>query len=302
MNNQLSTLTGGQQTMLSWAKVIESYESIPEAYRSSYNSVLGDEPPFPYTVLAPAIPGLRHRATEKLLCEMNDTIYIWERIGRKVDLAAYPLNTISDLEIGNILLYSWLTISGMTKSGMAASTTVEFNASTGRHFARFIAKMRPAPVNVEERDQRAEQARFDYLATENFKFMNYGRKSLIDGEKALQILWQPKIYKPRIVFRGHTLYQTTLSLAHLTILTDKELIVIQDDERGMENRGVRYGGKWQYIALSHISSVSLKEQADNLLSLSLTLSPGARHLEIVFVASRKEEIAQLKDTLEKLKS
>jgi hypothetical protein len=89
-------------------------------------------------------------------------------------------------------------------------------------------------------------------------------------------------------------------LAHLTILTDKELIVIQDDERSRENRGVRYGGKWQYIALSRISAVSLREHADDLLILSLTLSPGERRLEIIFAASRKQELTQLQDELEKL--
>ena len=89
-NSQLSTWTGARQTMSSWAKVIESPEAVPEVYRSSFNAVLGHEPTIPYTVFAPAIAGLRHRTTEKLLCEAHDTIYVWERVGDRVALTAYP--------------------------------------------------------------------------------------------------------------------------------------------------------------------------------------------------------------------
>jgi len=58
LDSQLSTLTGARQTMLSWSKVIESYEAVPEVFRGLYKMILGDEPQFPYTVFAPAIAGL----------------------------------------------------------------------------------------------------------------------------------------------------------------------------------------------------------------------------------------------------
>ena len=101
-DSQLSTFTGARQTMLSWSKVVESYDAVPKAFRSSFKMILGDGAPFPYTVFAPAIAGLRHRTREKLICEVNDAIYVWERIGNQVAVAAYPLETISDLEIGSL--------------------------------------------------------------------------------------------------------------------------------------------------------------------------------------------------------
>ena len=216
-------------------------------------------------------------------------------------MAEYPLETISDLEIGSILLFSWITISGVTKVGITSSSTVEFNTATSRYFARFVNKFRPTPVNVDASKQSIERAKFEYLAAKDFKFMNYALQSLVGSEKVLQTLWQPKIKKPIFTLRWHTFYRTSV-LAHLAILTDKELIVIQDDERSSENRGgVRYGGKWSYVALNHIKAVSLLEkQSDDLLTLSLTLSPGGRQLEIIFAASQKQKIVQLQDELEKL--
>jgi hypothetical protein len=83
----------------------------------------------------------------------------------------------------------------------------------------------------------------------------------------------------------------------VAVLTDKEFIVIQDDERTRENRGVRYGGKWQYIALKHIGAVALSAQGNDILTLSLTLAPGGRQLESIFAASRKEQLARLQAAL-----
>ncbi len=300
LNSDLSKLTGARQTMLSWSKVVESFESMPEAFRSSYELTLGDVQPFPYVVFAPSITGTRRKVFDRLLCEANNRIYIWEHIGNLVTMTIYPLETISDFEIGQILLYSWITISGVTTAGVISSSTVEFNTATRRHYARFINKMRPAPIKIDKRGQGAERAKFDYLATENFKFMNFALESLVGGEKIFNTLWQPKICKRIISLGKHVLYRTTLSMAHLLVLTDREIIMIQDDERSNESRGVRYGGKWQYIPLHNIRKVLLTDHTDDLFSLSLILIPGEKHVEILFEAPRKQEIAEFQAALEKL--
>ncbi len=104
LKNQSPTLTGGQITMSAWTRVIESFDAIPDVYKNSYKTVLGDRSTFPYTILAPIIPSVRRKSTEKLLSEVDDTIYIWELRKNKVDLTVYPIDTISDLELGSVLL------------------------------------------------------------------------------------------------------------------------------------------------------------------------------------------------------
>ncbi len=295
-NRELSAMTGARQTMSSWARVIESPEGVPEAFRSVFDAALGREHPFPYTVFAPAIAGFRQRTTEKLLCAVHDTIYIWERRGSQITLAAYPAATISDVELGEILLFSWLTIGGVTQTGSAAATTVEFNTVTGRHFAPFMKMLRPPPVDQDPADRDAELAKFDHLATESFKFRSFACTSLLPGEQVRQVVWQPKMSAPLARFWKFIVYRT-LALAHLAILTDKEFIVIQDDARSSENRGARYGGKWRYVALPRISAAALSEQADEGITLSLTLAPGGRQLDLLFAATRAGEVARLRDAL-----
>ncbi|HNT24034.1 MAG TPA: hypothetical protein PKM21_06705 [Anaerolineales bacterium] len=298
-NQSSRLLTGARQTMMSWSKVVESYENIPEIFKSAFEMELGAEGTFPYTVFAPAIAAFGTKTTEKLLCEANDTIYVWENAGGKVSLSAYPLETITDLEVGSILLFSWITIGGLTKAGTAAASTIEYNTTSRRYYAHFINLLRPPPIKTDARQQSAEWAKFDHVGAENYKFMNYAHKSLAEGEKVSHTLWQPKITKPIVKLGWHT-FQRTLALTHLLILTDKELILIQDDARSAEKRGERDGGKWRYIALEHIQSVSLQEQAEDLLTLSLTLTPGGRQVDSIFAASQKPEIAQLQEKLKKL--
>lgn len=300
LNNELSKMTGARQTMTSWSKVIESFESVPEAYKNSYQAAVGNIQPFPYTVFAPSIPGLRrHNLIERLICEVDHCIYVWERSSRQITLTEYPLSTISTFEIGRILLFSWLTISGLNKAGVTSTSTIEFNTSSARHYVYFIDKLRSAAKLASHHEQSGGKVQFDYLAEESFKFMNFAAESLMGGEKILKTLWQSEISKPLVTVWGHVFYRSILSMAHLIILTDREFILIQDDERSTESCGVRYGGKWQYIALDKIRAASLLDRVDDFMTLSLVLSHEVKPVEIIFPVSRRQELLEFKAAIEK---
>lgn len=290
-------LTGAQQTMASWAKVIESYSAVPEVYKNAFRKLVGDRPTFPYTVLTPPMAGFLRKTTEKLICEVNDVFYVLERAGRKIIAKAYPLGAMRDVEVGVILLHSWITLSGVTTDGEAASSTFEFSSATGGRLAPFLNKIRSAINGPDDTGLSAERAKFDNLASSSFKFMNYAKSSLMGSAKVLHTVWQPEI-RAEGVLSGWPFYQT-VSPAHLTILTDKELILIWDDERVSGNKRARYGGVWRYIPLRSIVSVSLAEQANDLLTFSIELS-GNDRLDKVFAAAHKHALEQLQNEVKKL--
>jgi hypothetical protein len=273
---------------------------VPEAYRSFFKTLPESTQPFPYTVLAPPLHGFRHKTTEKLICEMNNTIYVLERTDNGHIAKGYPLKTIRDVEMGSILLYSWITISGVTSEGVSSFSTVEFNAVTSERFTPFISKIRPGTGGAGTPELRAEQAKFNDLISASFKFMNYARSSLVPGEKVLYTLWQPELRERINVVFNLPFYQT-ISTAHLTILTDKELILIRDDERVTPHKGTRYGGVWQYIPLRSIASASITEQPEGLLTLSIGLSPNG-HLDRIFALSSRVEVEQLRTALQRKNS
>lgn len=208
IENPIEELTGAKQTMTSWAKVIQSYEDVPEIYKNSCKSLLETRTPFPYVVLAPVISDYKQRTTEKLLCEIDGILHIWGRSGKQIISTAFPLKTIYSLEVGSVLLFSWLTVSGLTSEGIADSTTISFNTATQRFLAPFIKQMRPASVVVNEADWQRELANFDHLSSSEFKFMNYARESLVRGDRVICSIMQPKIRKHIFTLFGQRFYRS----------------------------------------------------------------------------------------------
>jgi hypothetical protein len=264
---------------------------VPSIYRGFFETQFADKQPLPYTVFTPSLVKPRGKTNENLVCDSKDAIHILERHGSQVVAKSYPYQTICALETGSILLSSWLTISGVTSAGAADVSTIDFNTSSARHFAVFLEKLRPAAQGTGEVGLNAEKAKFDYLSTLNFKFMNYGRSSLVPGETVLQILLQPEIREPIWAMLG-SLFQQMLSPAHLTILTNRELILIQDVGHDKKIQESHYGGIWQYIPLRSIKSATWSEKENGRLSLSITVSPD-RTIEKLFAGSSRPELEQL---------
>ncbi|MGB8980696.1 MAG: hypothetical protein WCC12_02365, partial [Anaerolineales bacterium] len=277
-----TVITAARQTMAAWSKVIESREDIPSVYRNLFDRHFDTRQHFPYVILTPPLDKFLRKTTEKLVCDTDDAIYVFERDGNQIDASRYAYRDVYGVEVGVVLLDAWLTISGKTSAGEAGLSTIEFNTTSLRYFEPILKKMRPAPRPVDKAVLAAERDKFDSLATANFKFMNYGRESLIPGETVLQILLQPEIRQSLLTVFGKTFYKT-LSPAHLTVVTDRELILIRDVERGRKATD-RYGGVWQYMPLHRLDSVNLSDAANDRLTLSIHCQPG-RTIEKLFESS-----------------
>jgi hypothetical protein len=128
--------------------------------------------------------------------------------------------------------------------------------------------------------------------------MNMARHSLVRGENVIQTFLQTEIRRRAWALFGWVFYKT-ITPAYLTILTDKELILIQDTERSAGNRAARYGGVQRYIPLRSILSVTLEEQENDLLALSIHLS-SQESLTKFFEVSARHEVEQLRDEIAKL--
>ncbi|MBN1259062.1 MAG: hypothetical protein JXB35_00135 [Anaerolineae bacterium] len=299
LHSQSSMATGARQTMASWARVLESYADVPEIYQDTLKSLLEGRRTFPYVVLTPSFTGLDERTTEKLVCEVDDVVYILERAGDEVVVEGYPVDTIRDVEVGNILLYSWITLDGVTTGGKTSASTIEFNTATADRFAPFVDKLRRAPRKTVRAASHTEQAKFDALASASYKFMNYARSSLMSGEQVISMAWQPEIRVSVAPFL-HLPFYRMITTAHLTVLTNKELILIREDERSSRTKkGMRYGGVWQYIPLRSVAGIALEQHTEELLALTIALLPGGR-VDRLFAVSRRSEVEQLRDDMKRV--
>lgn len=291
-NLNLESLTGAKQTKSAWTKVIESYEDIPSNYRGFFEKRLTDNQTIPYTLLAPPLVKPAGKTTEKLICDVDNAIHILERNGGQVTTKSYPYRTVSMLEMGNVLLSSWVTISGITNTGAADVSTIDFNDSSTRHYKTFIKKLRPLPRETGANQFKVEKSKFDYLLALNFKLMSYARACLIDGETVQQIILQPVIRMPRWQMLGDR-FLKMVTPPHLTVLTSHELIFIKDMGHGNKAGQPKYGGIWQYIPLRSIKSIAwAKSMDESWLTLSITVSPD-KIVTKIFAISSKPELEQL---------
>ena len=287
----LPRLSAAEQTKSSWAKSVESYAAVPNVYKDFFEPLLAEGRVFPYTVLTPAHEGFIHRATEKLICDFGREIYVLERSGNAFEAQCYPLEGISYVEVRTILLDSRIKITGVTRQGLPASSTLKFNSVTDYLFTPILERIRLAAVESKGAAQRSELEKFDPWVRLNYKFMNYAKRSLLGGEKVIQTVLQPEIRARLFTALGKTFYRT-ISPTHVSILTDRELIIIREEER--RSGDDQYGGIWDYIPLNKIATLSLGRKDNNLLVLSIQLPESAR-LENIFQASAEREINQLLD-------
>jgi hypothetical protein len=89
-----------------------------------------------------------------------------------------------------------------------------------------------------------------------------------------------------------SLFQRIITPAHLVILTNHELILIEDIGRGRQAHEPRYGGVWQYIPLRSIRSATWSDTGNDLLTLSITVSY-SKTIEKIFAVSNKPEVEPL---------
>ena len=83
-------LSETQQTMQSWARVVESYDAVPVVYRSYLATLLGATAVFPYVVITPAQAGFFHKTTAKLICEVSGIIHVLEQVGQQIVAKGVP--------------------------------------------------------------------------------------------------------------------------------------------------------------------------------------------------------------------
>jgi hypothetical protein len=290
-------LTPAEKSMLSWAKRVRSYADVPDAFRDFFQALPNVESDFPYTLLMPAYRvGFLRRTKPKLVCSLGDDLYVLERDNDELTCTCYPIAHISTIEVGQILLKAWVNLRGVTREGRPASAAFEFNAVSLKLFDPILKQFRGHTEEAAGGDLEQERAKFNYLLNLNFKFMNYGRFTILPGERVTYTLLQPEIGREAARPLGRVFFRS-VSAAHLSILTDRELIFIRDGDSRAWRYGIKYGSVWHYLPLNRITGVSLTKRADDNLWLSIHLPQNDR-VSALFAAENAHGVKLLINYLE----
>jgi len=258
-------------TTASWARTITSYEGIPQVFAEFVPQM----EPFQYIIYSPPDRWGDRQANSKLTCMYQDRIVVLEVINNKASEACYWFKDINYIEQGTMLLYSWIGIHGMI-DGKLSTSIVEYNAVVAHLFNRIVKTIRQVHLMPDNRDDDRELSKLEFLNKLNYKFFNYSRESILPGEKIIDTVYQPAMYEKFLI-----VLKKIVTLAHLIILTDKEIIIIKDDElvKIKKRYDFKHGGVWAYIPLDKI--------------INMTITVNEKKGLLIFVLSVKEEAISL---------
>lgn len=287
-----ASMSAAEITRLSWARQVKSYEELPSHYRDHFTRSGFDPSKFPYSVLTPTLEGFLRREKEKLTYIRDGSITILEKSSRPSIETAYRLADINHVEVGQVLLKAWLRLEGIDQTGQLAHSSVRYNAVNQALFQPFLDQLRCPSTPAEPANLEIERSKFKILQTINFKFMNFGRRSILPGEEVQSFIFQPEQRSPRLKIANRGWLSKSLIFAHLMILTDHELILVRDDpESGRMHESFHYGGIWNYIPLHKVQRTSVVLQQNGLVTLVVHL-PAEGKIERDFSLSRVDEVKE----------
>jgi len=259
------------QTMKTWAIEVKSLEEIPRAFKNLYESLAPAGMELPYTVYAPPYKSNKIKSEARVLFLSDEKLYILTKTKSRIETVTFEFGNIDYVEYGLILLTSWIKIEGTTTKGENVSVTVGFSTVMDELFKRFLDTIRSSYITGNKADREQEKSKFNYLIDKNFKFMNYSKQFLQEGEEVLSNIYEPSIEKQNFKLFGRTFYRR-ISPAHVLILSDEEIILLEDPQ---SIKLSDYGATWTFIPYSKIETIRLSpDENEEFYYLTITLRSG----------------------------
>lgn len=264
------------------AALIRPGDAIPEAFRPAYEALFGKPSPAPYTVLIPAYRGYQEEVNARLICCQGTNIWVLEDRGSRVTSVYFPVGDINLVETGRVLLYSWIRLSGRTADGSPGSTELTFNTVTDYILKPVLDWVRAPLPAAKAQDAPPSRDEFEDLVSINLKMANFARRNLAADDRVLYRFYQPEFQVGLFSWLGMQILRRRAD-AHVVILTERELIIIQDGASRRFGKNAVYGGVWHFVPLEKIHALSVEGGQAGLLTLAVAV-PGST-LEVPFPAS-----------------
>lgn len=266
-------LSATAQTKRSWARVVDSPSSVPAIYQDQVRAISETHGCFPYTIVTPTYEGFLSKESEKIICAFKEILYVLTSSPDHPEPQAVDYSTITYVQHGSILLNSWLKLMLSVPDKSPYQLLFRFNSASERCLLPLIEMIRSYRCIESNPVHQFDHAKLGYLEQLDYKLYNYGVNCLLPSQRVRSTLYQPADQQDLILFH-RTVLTRTISPAHLSILTDSELILVSDGEQANWHNQRRYGGVWSYVPLSMIDQVSVGDGSKDTFVLKYDLVNG----------------------------
>jgi len=293
-DTQWYSYTSSTQTMRTWARCIEAFEDIPESFQAVFPQ---QQEPFPYTVYLPEDKSSKFfKRDEKIISVFENHFVLLENIHDEIITRSSEFADVVTLERGKILLNSWLKIKTSSDTfDLRFNTTNDHLLQPVEDIVRQeMAKLAFAD-EMSNTEMKPDLSKFDFLDKINFKFMNYGRSSIRANDRVLDVIYQPEQTMQHVQFFNKTVFRR-YKTDHLTILTDNELIFIQENKQIRNNYDPVNGGVFIFVPRYQIQDVAFNPHPESSSTMMEITLPNNTQFSIEF-SSINETLPRLQSLL-----
>jgi len=277
------------------SKIIDSCESVPDCFLDGFKYSCFNCYDFPYTVHVIKSQEKDEEIYAELIVVTADGLYIFQRISSRVTMIQYNYEDLVLIKKRNEDITSIIEIKGMV-SGRSFESIIEYDNKDKDIFDFIITSIRMKGKQcfnfIEDNEEKYgednyELLKLDYFKDSNLKLYNYSVQSLLSGQKIKKIVLQKKL-----ISRKLKLIKKILTTSHISLLTNEELIIIEEGKSKRKSPEANIGGSWCFIPIAQITSMDIKALDNYLLIFTIKLK-GNDSLELVYETSNRAQLEQL---------
>ena len=279
------------KTMKAWAIKIEQTEKIPAAFQKPMEQVLEEDAEFPYIIYAPVNEKTGKPAQDTLLAMTEGAVWVLMDERQQVSVVRFSTQEIQTIQMGTVLLQSWVTFCGKA-AGNNECAVVYYDAVMEELFVPVLETVRTKMLQIPAEAQEIQANELNYLKDASLKFYNYGVQSLMPGQKVCCSVYQPQVEEKAL--KQFQAYETA---AHLFILTEEELILIQETEQEDKSATQKYSGIWTRFPIRQIEGFHVEDEEDGRWMKVSVRAQGQEPVKVIIDPRNRQAIQTLSNHL-----
>ena len=273
------------KTMKAWAIKINTLNEVPEAFRDAIEASLESDSGFTQMVYAPQNKHTGKPACDTMMVSTPEEIHFFLKEATGVHKVSYMFSELQAVQLGTVLLQSWIRIFGHSDTDYQ-ETTLYFDTVMEDMFVPVVESARLKATGLSPQGDPPKVGVLDRLMDESMKFLNYGKQSLLPGQQVKAMVYQPRAKGEKTTGETHE------TAPHLTLLTNEELILIQETKQEA-SATQKYSGIWTYIPLNQMTHTKLEaSKQDGWETLTIKIK-GQQPFVVLYEAANRQEIEAL---------